>query len=98
MPCVVLPLMAIMKLFEWIFAKFYGKKAESTTENANLRKAAGCPFSSMSSVLPNPHTAVAQSEATPLKAGGCPLASMGSSIPNPHTESEATSTKQVKQD
>ena len=68
MPCVVLPLMAIMKLFEWIFAKFFGK-AQPAAEDAAPKKTAGCPF-----------------------------AAMGSSMPNPHTESDATTSKQVKQD
>ena len=63
MPCIVLPLMAIVKFLEWFFAKFFGKKqtaAEpSDTTKKELEPAAktssGCPFAAMGISMPNPH-------------------------------------------
>ena len=71
MPCVVLPLMAVMKFLEWIFAKFFKKRdAAPATTTAEPVKASGCPFAAMGIGLPNPHvgqTAVSQSESKELK-------------------------------
>ena len=68
MPCVVLPLMAVVKFLEWIFAKFFGKREttpnddQKTTETKSV-KASGCPFAAMGIGLPNPH--VGQPAAAP---------------------------------
>ena len=49
--------MAIMKFFQWIFDKFFGAKTQpaSTAEASTSLKAAGCPFSAMAGMIPNPH-------------------------------------------
>ncbi len=60
-PCVILPLMAVMKFFEWIFSKFFAKKnptgqtADSISEKQPIASSSGCPFATMGISVPNPH-------------------------------------------
>lgn len=63
--CFVFPMMALMKVLEWLFTKMFGKQQTTTSETEPVEQTTpsvaapiGCPFTKMKSTLSgvfNPH-------------------------------------------
>ena len=50
-PCIVLPLMGIIKLIQWIFEKLFGQKPTEDSNQTTNKVESGCPLTQMKQTL-----------------------------------------------